>query len=89
MRGFFFYYYNNNKTRRRSEARREDTFFLVIQDYSTGGEVRLMKKKKERKVSWDLHVYVVCQRGRYLGIVAAEEEGISISKFTDKPLISQ
>lgn len=45
----FFLQYNNNRTRRRSEAWREDTFLLVIQDYSTGGEVRLMKKEKKGK----------------------------------------
>lgn len=28
--------------------------------------------EKKKNVSWDLHVYVVCKRGRYLGIVAVE-----------------
>lgn len=42
----------------------------------------------KKSVQWDLHVYVVCEcRRRYLGIVEAEY-GISISKFTDKALIS-
>lgn len=52
-----------------SKARRKDSVLLVIQNYSTSGKERLMEKKS---VSWDLHVYVVCKSGRYLGIVAVE-----------------
>lgn len=58
---------------------------LVIQNYSTGDKDIDTNMKKW--VQWDLHVYVVCECRKYLGIVAAEY-GISISKFTDKALIS-
>lgn len=41
----------------------------------------------KKYIQWDLHVYVVCECRKYLGMVGVEK-GISISKFTDKALIS-